>query len=224
VRRLALLASIAGLAVAAPASAELIHFDRIEEPSGSRIPEGWGSLHWSSDFRWLNADAKEGTETGYQFGMVSPPGVAFNADGADVSFRRKTPFELVSFYLTGAWRNGLEVAVTGIANGVQVDRTTFTVNASGPTLETLDWDVNEVSFHSFGGVDAGYGADGKQFVLDNLTIMPVSTPSGAIQPFSDGIPEASTWAMMTLGFAGLAFAGFRRVKPRSARLAKLIRP
>ena len=203
-KKLAFLASIAALAVAGPASAELIHFDRIPSqgtPNGA-IPEGWGSLYWSSDFRWVNAAAKAGTETGYQFGMVTPPNVAFNADGADVSFRRKTPFELVSFYLTGAWRNGLEVAVSGVANGVQVDSTTFTVNASGPTQETFDWDVNKVTFHSFGGIDAGYGSDGNQFVLDNLTIMPISAPSAALLSYRPTIPEAPTWAMMLLGFAG----------------------
>jgi PEP-CTERM motif len=27
-----------------------------------------------------------------------------------------------------------------------------------------------------------------------------------------GIPEASTWAMMLLGFAGLGFAGYRKTK------------
>ena len=30
------------------------------------------------------------------------------------------------------------------------------------------------------------------------------------------VPEASTWAMMLLGFAALAFAGFRRARSRAA--------
>jgi PEP-CTERM motif len=31
------------------------------------------------------------------------------------------------------------------------------------------------------------------------------------------VPEASTWAMMLLGFAGLGFAGYRRARePRAA--------
>ena len=77
-------------------------------------------------------------DTGYQFGIVSPPNVAFNADGSNVSFRRNTPFELVSFYLTGAWRNGLKVTVIGMLNGEQVDSKTFTVDTTRPTLETLE--------------------------------------------------------------------------------------
>ena len=34
---------------------------------------------------------------------------------------------------------------------------------------------------------------------------------------ASGVPEASTWAMMALGFAGLGFAGYRR--PRAAAVA-----
>jgi hypothetical protein len=33
------------------------------------------------------------------------------------------------------------------------------------------------------------------------------------------VPEPSTWAMMVLGFAGLAFAGWRRAAKREAALA-----
>jgi hypothetical protein len=33
-------------------------------------------------------------------------------------------------------------------------------------------------------------------------------------------PEPSTWAMMLIGFAGLALAGYRRTKAGSATLAR----
>jgi hypothetical protein len=35
-------------------------------------------------------------------------------------------------------------------------------------------------------------------------------------PVVTGVPEASTWAMMLLGFAGIGFAGYRRVRPAIA--------
>jgi hypothetical protein len=39
---------------------------------------------------------------------------------------------------------------------------------------------------------------------------------GSGTTFSSGVPEPSTWAMMMLGFAGLAYAGYRRTKsPRT---------
>jgi len=45
------------------------------------------------------------------------------------------------------------------------------------------------------------GADGQAF--------------GSGQGFSSGVPEASTWAMMLLGFAGLGFAGSRNIKAKA---------
>lgn len=36
------------------------------------------------------------------------------------------------------------------------------------------------------------------------------------------VPESSTWAMTLLGFAGLAFAGYRRAKAGPATLARSI--
>jgi len=33
------------------------------------------------------------------------------------------------------------------------------------------------------------------------------------------VPEASTWAMMLLGFAGLGYAGYRRARAGRATLA-----
>jgi hypothetical protein len=50
---------------------------------------------------------------------------------------------------------------------------------------------------------------------------PVNVPliSGLSEPVGiaiSGVPEASTWAMALTGFAALAFAGFRRARPRAA--------
>jgi hypothetical protein len=42
---------------------------------------------------------------------------------------------------------------------------------------------------------------------------PIWTPGGYIPPVgATAVPEASTWAMLLLGFAGLGYAGFRRSK------------
>jgi len=214
-RKMVFLATLAAVALAGPASARLVTFDLIKGTGEEPIPTGWASFDWSANFDWLNSSA-EG-DTGYQYGTVSPPNVAYNAYGANVSFRRNTPFELVSFDLTGAWNNGLEVTVTGFRKGVQVDSTTFTVNSTGPTLETLNWDVNRVTFVSFGGTPAGYpNGSGEQFVLDNLTTMPITQPSTDFNSFS-AVPEASTWALMLVGFAGLGCAGFRKARGSASR-------
>jgi hypothetical protein len=35
---------------------------------------------------------------------------------------------------------------------------------------------------------------------------------GSHPPFTPGVPEPSSWAMMLAGFGGLAFAGYRRAR------------
>jgi hypothetical protein len=45
------------------------------------------------------------------------------------------------------------------------------------------------------------------------------TAKDHIQKTSTSVPEASTWGMMLLGFAGLAYAAYRRsAKPRLGAL------
>ena len=142
--------------------------------------------------------------------------MAFNGDGRPVNFSRRMPFELDSFYLAAAWRDQLQVKVTGELNGVVVDSTTLTVNTSGPMLETFNWDVNKVVFQSSGGVPVGF--EGYQFVLDNVKISPVPKASTDFASLR-GVPEPSTWALMLLGFAGLGFVAYTRSK--KDRLAPL---
>jgi PEP-CTERM motif len=66
------------------------------------------------------------------------------------------------------------------------------VGATGPLLIFLE-NSNAFGFGSYAGFDA-------------VTL-------------SSSVPEASTWAMMLLGFGGLAFAGYRRGRPQTASFA-----
>ena len=71
VRKLALLMCLAAFAPVGPASAELIHFDRIKCCSGQgEIPNGWGSFHGRPTFGSTNS--APAPDTGYQFGNREP--------------------------------------------------------------------------------------------------------------------------------------------------------
>jgi hypothetical protein len=232
---LAFLASFAGLCLADPASAKLINFDNLPLPSNSpygQVPNPYAGFDWSPHFRYVDG-ADYPYPSGYQNGVVSAQNVAFNGGGLNglppppVNFSRRTPFELDSFYLAAAWRDGLQVTVTGEMCSppaspqtcVVVDSTTLTVNQSGPTLETFNWDVNKVVLQSFGGVPVGF-TQGYSFVLDNISIGPVPALSTRFNAFN-AVPESSTWTLMLLGFAGLGFAAYNR--PTSVRSPRVIR-
>jgi hypothetical protein len=239
-RKLVFLACVAGLCLADPVSAKMINFDDLTIPNNTlypRIPNPYAGFDWSAHFLYLDA-GNYLFPSGYQ-NFVGPNlglNVAFNGGGSKgappppVNFSRRTPFELDSFYLAAAWRDGLQVAVTGELCSppaspqtcVVVDSTTLTVNESGPTLETLNWnDVNKVVFQSVpgSGVPVGF-TQGYSFVLDNISVGPVRGSSIRLNALA-AVPETSTWTLMLIGFAGLGFAAYNR--PTSGRSPRDIR-
>jgi hypothetical protein len=52
---------------------------------------------------------------------------------------------------------------------------------------------------------------------DTITIGNFGPNGNAAISFNSGVPEASTWAMMLLGFAGVGFAGYRARTQTAAR-------
>jgi hypothetical protein len=216
--KLAFLASFTGLSLADPALARMITFDNLPDTSPhNRIPNLYDGFDWSPHFLYLNG-ADYLYPSGYRRGVVSAPNVAFNGGGRSVSFSSSMPFELDSFYLTAAWRKGLKVTVTGELDGVVVDSTTLTVNPRRPTLETFNWDVDTVVFQSFGGAPGLFS--GFQFVLDNLSVSPISNSSIRSNSFG-AIPELSTRTLMLLGFAGLGGAA---ILQRARRIGFAVTP
>ena len=85
-----------------------------------------------------------------------------------------------------------------------MDTTTYTYDAAGDLISVTDPADNVTRF--------AYDA------YDDLTSM--TDPNGGVTTFADfAVPEPSTWAMMLLGFFGLAFA--RGHKARKMSLVKI---
>jgi PEP-CTERM motif len=75
----------------------------------------------------------------------------------------------------------------------------------GSSYPYLDFWTNAAS----GGVTAGTLAGS---TLGTNLFNTFTSTEGTGQVFTLSVPEPSTWAMMGLGFAGLAFAGYRRAE------------
>ena len=170
-------AMVAGLTTAATAST--LDFDNVA-PDFDPIPDGYGGLHWSNFLASFD-DGGYFPTSGYYTGIVSGDFVAYNgyAEPADIS--SDVPFNLDSGYFTAAWNDGLIIAAAGYRNGALLHRTAFIVNTEGPYLKVFDWrGVDEVHFESFGGFDAGTGAFGTHFVVDNLSVSMTPIPSSLL--------------------------------------------
>jgi hypothetical protein len=156
------------------------------------IPNGYGNLNWNN-FYYLDAVNYYGNPSGYLNGMVSPNNVAFNGfgDPATVYSSLVDPFYILSGYITGAWRDGLEINIVGYNAGNPVISGDFLIDSTGPTYfyATGVVLIDSLVITSSGGVNPGYGLDGTQFALDNLTLYTT--------------PETATLLLVGTGLLGL---------------------
>ena len=99
----------------------------------------------------------------------------------------------LSFWVSGNQRNptqrSLDVSLGGWSTVI------------GPLSESSPWTLEKFSFSTTGGP------------LTFLEPGPSNQQGDLITDVTLSVPEASTWAMMTLGFAGLGFAAYRRARP-----------
>jgi hypothetical protein len=157
----------------------------VSNPSANSVPNGYGGLTWtnfqvSQPVSCAQAPSQSGcpSNNGLVNGVVSPPNVVLTScsNGCVAgSVSSSTPFDLVSGYFTGVWRDALQVTVTGVNDAKSTTcAVTFSVNTTGPTFELLNVnDVTRVTLVGTGGAhnpNVPPNVDGTNFVLDNLSI------------------------------------------------------
>ncbi|MBC1222574.1 PEP-CTERM sorting domain-containing protein [Nostoc sp. UCD121] len=154
--------------------------DATSEFDGNQIPNGYGGLNWDN-FYYLTTPTYQVNPSGYQFGTVSSPNVAYNSFGDPATVSSVSidggQFDFNSAYLTAAWSNGLNILVEGFSDGITKYATTVTVDTTSPTQFNFDFlDIDSLKFTSSGGIDVGYGGSGTQIVLDNFTYNSKTVP------------------------------------------------
>lgn len=137
---------------------------------------------------------------------------SFNFDGAN--------FDVVGSFVTDVSNNVLSISgnVTGLASGAIDALVTGSSPFTAPSGH--QWTFSNTfdgSVFSGDGVVFSFGAGnyGNIYTAGN-TFLSVDAPPEFFNPGDAGtltvsaVPEASTWLMMLLGFAGLGFAAYRR--------------
>jgi hypothetical protein len=156
----------------------------------------YGGLNWSSDVYWMNATTYC-TNCGYHNANTSGDYIAFNAAGNNISASDGT-FDFNGVNLTSAWNNGLNVQVQGWLGGALIYDTTVSADTTGPSWYDFNYvGIDQLTFNSYGGTNAGLSGNGVQFAMDDFTFT------------ASSVPEPGTLAMIGLGLVGI---GMRRRK------------
>jgi Protein of unknown function (DUF642)/PEP-CTERM motif len=114
----------------------------------------------------------------------------------------------LTFDLGSATQWGIQDGVTASA-GV----TSGTFTSTNPGTSSNFWNSEALDFVATGSstLITLAGLSGRQYIgVDNVAV--VETSSGAV-------PEPSTWAMILLGFASVAYLGYRRAKEPNEALS-----
>lgn len=126
----------------------------------------------------LGGDGRGGAPNGFQNGVTSGDHAILSLNGTDLTMRSYDParnFDLVSAQLTGGWRDGLTVTISGYDDGVLIGSQVVVVDTSGPLGVVFDDSVfdsvDQVVFSTSGGVNAGLGGFGDNVVIDDILIV-----------------------------------------------------
>lgn len=195
------------ISISAGANAGLLTFDTLSGDAPGVAFSDYGGLLWSNFYALNPGSSSLYDGSGYSTGRVSTPNVAFNGNGepATVKTSDGSNFLFNGGYFSGAWRNGLEVTLEGLIDGI-VSRTTKIVvgipTAGGASRFDFDWTIDELRISSSGGLKptTDLGGDGTQFVLDNFTFNEQRT----------SVPEPGALALLGIGLAGLGLTRRRR--------------
>lgn len=181
-------------ASATPVLADVINFDDLPPGSGDFIPSPYAGFNWNN-FAYSQYGLPG---TGYSNGLVSPPNYAFNAFGEDASVTAATgPFTFSGGQFTSAWRDDLQLVITGYQGTTAVDTATLDLQVGGPFQFMTDWtNLDSLTFAASGGTQhPGLFGNSTAFVLDDL-----------VMGNAAAVPEPATWALMLVGFMLIGFA------------------
>ena len=204
---LAIAGAVAGTSIARAqeAATQTITFDDMDATGGGMdyvpIPENYSGFNWYN-FDCANAPGltQQLGPNGFINGMVTSPNVAFSAFDlpAQLYMSSGGTFDLTSAYMTAVWDDGLQVKVDGYLNGTVVDTASFTLNTSGPTLETFDFtNVDTVEISTSGGTpNPAFSHTGKNFAMDNLTVTSSVSSMVWALPGSGNWDVAANWNQM----------------------------
>lgn len=190
-----------GLLGSTATHAKVITFDDLPQVEfADVISNGYQGFDWSW-FGYIHQAALP--NTGFEKGVVSGQYAAYN-DFAATATISGSRFDFNGAFLTGAWNDGLNIEVTGSANGLASYSKTVVVNSAQAQWFDFNFlDIDSLSFRSFGGEkNRLLDGEGEHFILDNFTF---NEPVNSTQ-----VPEPPALILFGMGIFFLGMINRRR--------------
>jgi opacity protein-like surface antigen len=174
------------------ALAEVITFDDINTANGYvQISNGYHGFDWNN---FYVIPSNYYPSSGYDFGTVSAPNVAFNASANPASFSSVTAFSLNSVEVTKAWDAGI-TRFDGYVGNTLTYSMDVTSSTTAPTSAVFNWSgLNKVVMSD--------GNSTNHTAIDNLSVT--------------AVPEPETYALMLAGLGLMGAMARRRNKKNTA--------
>ncbi|CAF3336864.1 unnamed protein product [Rotaria socialis] len=157
-----------------------IKFDDLPSVSAEckNIPSIYRGLAWNKiSYMDKSYAVKTCPKSGYvtSFDSCGSVHIAYLKDEASISIESTTEtFTLISLDACAAWKNDLELTITGHRNLALIDTHTVTLFVNRPQHILLEWDnIDKIIFKSSGGTtdpDSPTSANDTQVVINQLTI------------------------------------------------------
>jgi uncharacterized protein YhjY with autotransporter beta-barrel domain len=157
--RISLMVITAALLATPTMADEIINFDNLA--NNTQIANGYEGLNW--DDIYVATGSTFPSNEGYNTGVVSTPNDAYQGFGGLGTISNNTAFSVRSVYVTSADPTNT-VIFQGFSGATLVYNLTFNVNATAPTLETLNFaNITSITFNA-----QGFAGN---IVLDDLDVV-----------------------------------------------------
>jgi len=169
-----------------PVNTETLNFDDLNGPATEFVPAGYGGIDSWFQFQAQNYLVDPNSTD------ASTPNFIYNDARGTTSMSNSTPFNLISAYVGSDYDHTDYTLTVTAYDSASMQIGQVAVPVSGSTPGSL------VNFNLYGASSITFSGGGTAFALDNMTL------SG------ESVPEPSTYALIGLSLAAMAFAARTR--------------